>query len=275
MGIRVDRIGRGGGTIRRPCSLSCATPPYINAPRNFGQLSLPLPHPPPVMALLTFAALFFTFDFAVIGAALLIHAFIASNDQVDHLRAVIPRGTVLNVNRDGGSTLNTFFSTLVTHTSLPPDITTTGKVSTAVHGLIIALVTVAAYAVFNRSKTRPKFFAILGSLFAFTSLWLLSLTIAFTVIFATKSARVSASLGGVQLPQSIIDAQSRALGVSPIYKDQSYRELQPWATKQCELTQPSPLFSPSRCHSPVVHLVVHDHHSIRSFFRITWPFDTR
>lgn len=98
--------------------------------------------------------------------------------------------------------------------------------SIVVQGLIVGFTIMSAYAVFKRSKTRPKFFVILGSLFAFASLWLLSVTIAFTVIFATKSARVSASIGGVQLPQSIIDAQARALGVSPVYKDQSYRESQ-------------------------------------------------
>lgn len=98
--------------------------------------------------------------------------------------------------------------------------------STAVQASVIALTIVSAYAVLNRSKTRPKFFVILGSLLSFASLFLLSVTIAFTVIFATKSARVSAFLGGVQLSQSMVDAQARALGVSPVYKDQSYRELQ-------------------------------------------------
>jgi len=165
------------------------------------------------MAPLALAALFFTFDFAVVGSGLLIRAFVASNNQVDDLRGAIPRGTVLDVNRD--------------------DITTAGRVSIAVQALIIALTTLSAYAVFNRSKTRPKFFVILGSLFSFASLWLLAVTIAFTVIFATKSARVSASLGGLQLPQSVIDAQARALGVSPVYKGQSYllhAAILPWFT---------------------------------------------
>ena len=97
----------------------------------------------------------------------------------------------------------------------------------AVHALVVALTITAAYFVAIRSKTRPKVFTILGSLLAFTSLWLLSVTIAFTVIFATKSARATASLGGLQLPQSLVDAEARALGVSPVYKDQSYRESQP------------------------------------------------
>jgi len=154
------------------------------------------------MALVTLAALFFSFAFAVIGAAHLIHAFVASNDQVKHLRALVPQGTVLDVNRS--------------------DITTAGGVSAAVQGIIIGLAVLSAYAVFKRSKTRPKFLVILGSLLSFTSLWLLSVTIAFTVIFATKSARVSASLRGVQVSPAIISAQAQALGVSPVYKDQSY-----------------------------------------------------
>lgn len=105
------------------------------------------------------------------------------------------------------------------------DIINAGKVSTAVQGLIIALVIDSAFAIFYRSRIRSKLLVILSSLLAFCSLWLLAVTIAFTVIFATKSARVSASLNGLQLPQSIINAQAHALGVSPVYKDQSYREL--------------------------------------------------
>ncbi|KAF9648324.1 hypothetical protein BDM02DRAFT_3129112 [Thelephora ganbajun] len=165
------------------------------------------------MAFLALAALFFSFDFAIVSIGLLINAFVSSNNQVKNLRAVVPRGTVLNVNRN--------------------DILTTGKVSTAVQALIIILTILSAYAIFNRSKTRPKFFVVLGSLLSFTSLWLLSVTIAFTAIFATKSARVSAFVGGVQLSQSIIDAQARALGVSPVYKDQSYllhATILPWFT---------------------------------------------
>jgi hypothetical protein len=92
--------------------------------------------------------------------------------------------------------------------------------------LIIAITTVSALAILFRSKTRPKFFTILGSLLAFASVLLLAVTIAFTTIFATKSARVSASIGTLQLPQSVIDSQAKALGVSPVYKEQSYRELQ-------------------------------------------------
>jgi hypothetical protein len=165
------------------------------------------------MALLALVALFFSFDFAVVGGALLIRAFIASNDQVRDLRAAIPHGTSLDVDRH--------------------DITTAGEVSAAVQGIIGGLAVLSAYAVLNRAKIRPKFLVILGSLLSFASIWLLSVTIAFTVIFATRSARVAAFLGSVQLPQSMVDAQARALGVSPVYKDQSYllhAAIVPWFT---------------------------------------------
>jgi len=184
------------------------------------------------MALLTLAALFFSFDFAVVSVGLLIHSFIASRDQVTDLRAAAPSGTVVDVNRH--------------------DITITGEVSTAVQGLIIGLTIVSAFAVLYRSKTPPKLFAILGSLLAFTSLWLLSVTIAFTVIFATKSARVSATLGGIQLPQSVINSQARALGVSPVYKDQSYllhAAILPWFTWLFTTFAAVALFLGSRVHS--------------------------
>ena len=175
------------------------------------------------MALLTLGALFFSFDFAVVSAGLLIHAFVASNDQVKNLKAAVPRGTVLDINRHGELISGSFHPPLCS--SFFPDITTTGQVSTAVQALVIALTTASALAILFRSKTRPKYFTILGSLLAFASLCLLSVMIAFTVIFATKSARVSASIGGIQLSQSVINSQARALGVSPVYKDQSYREL--------------------------------------------------
>lgn len=191
------------------------------------------------MALLTLVALFFSFDFAVVGAALLIRAFIASNDQVRDLRAAIPQGTTLNVNRHGAVI---WISPQLHCHSFPrlADITTAGEVSAAVQGIIGGLAVLSAYAVLNRSKTRPKFLVILGSLLSFASIWLLAVTIAFTVIFATKSARVSAFLGSVQLSQSIVDAQARALGVSPVYKNQSYRESygdDPWCW-QCAHAAP-------------------------------------
>lgn len=224
------------------------------------------------MALLTLLALFLSFDFAVISAALLIHAFVASNDQVKHLRAAVPRGTVLNINRHGPAFSNNL--RLLCRSSPFTDITTVGQVSTAAQALTIALVTASALAVFYRSKTRPKFFTILGSLLSFASLWLLSITIAFTVIFATKSARVSASIGGIQLSQSVISAQARALGVSPVYKDQSYRELRPSPGLQ-RIDHDPHFLSTSRRYPSLVHLVVHNCRSSRNVLGITHWVDPR
>lgn len=85
--------------------------------------TIPSPVPSP-MALFTFAALFLSFDFAVISAGLLIHAFVASNDQVKYLRAAIPQGTVLTVNRDGkviSSTSGPFRRSCLPQISQPPE----------------------------------------------------------------------------------------------------------------------------------------------------------
>lgn len=67
----------------------------------FGQPPPSFVPDPPAMALLTLAVLFLSFDFAVVGAAHLIRAFIASNNQVKDLRAHIPRGAILNIDRSG------------------------------------------------------------------------------------------------------------------------------------------------------------------------------
>lgn len=53
------------------------------------------------MSLVALAALFFSFGFAVVGAAHLIHAFVAANNQVRYLRASAPSGTVLDIDRHG------------------------------------------------------------------------------------------------------------------------------------------------------------------------------
>ena len=76
-------------------------PTYISVAHIHGAPANPPTGTPTTMALLTLIALFFSFDFAVIGAALLIRAFITSNNQVSDLRAAIPRGTVLDVDRHG------------------------------------------------------------------------------------------------------------------------------------------------------------------------------
>lgn len=62
-------------------------------------------------------------------------------------------------------------------------------------------------------------------LVAFCTLWIFATLIAFDVIARTRQAKVSASLGGVALPASIIQQQQQQLGVSTVYWDAHYREL--------------------------------------------------
>lgn len=61
------------------------------------------------MALPTLVALFFSFAFAVASIGLHIHALADSNGQVDRLRSLVPRGTVLDVNRNGGVILSVYY----------------------------------------------------------------------------------------------------------------------------------------------------------------------
>lgn len=59
---------------------------------------------------------------------------------------------------------------------------------------------------------------------AFWSLWTFTAIIPFDVFFAKRSARITATLGGIAVPQSLIDALSAQLGVSPVYRKQGYCE---------------------------------------------------
>jgi len=157
--------------------------------------------------------LFLTFAFAVTGLGLFIDAFVKANDEKDYLNEIVPTGTTVKVD-DG-------------------DILTTGKVSIAIHALLIllSLLTLAALSITRFSS--PKTFLLLAALLGFSAIWLLATTIAFTVIFATKAAKISASLGGVPLPQAIIEAQEKAFGLTPVYKHKLYLRVAtiiPWFT---------------------------------------------
>lgn len=56
----------------------------------------------------------------------------------------------------------------------------------------------------------------------FGALWLLATVIACDVIFATRSTKVTVTLGGIVVPQSSIQPIQQAIGISPEYKQKWY-----------------------------------------------------
>jgi hypothetical protein len=97
-----------------------------------------------------------------------------------------------------------------------------GIVVTVVSGLIaLSSLIFLAISLLSRSLIANK---IKGGILGFLGVWLLATQIAFTQIFATKAAKVTAFLGGSQLPQALVDARQKQLGVTGVFKEIGYRE---------------------------------------------------
>jgi len=108
-----------------------------------------------------------------------------------------------------------------------------GKVSTAIHALIILLSLLALAALSIPRYSSAKISLLLAGLLGFSAIWLLPTTIAYTVVFAKKAAYITARLGNVSLPQAIIEAEEEAFGLTPVYKHKKYLRVVaiiPWFT---------------------------------------------
>ncbi|KAG5640570.1 hypothetical protein DXG03_008057, partial [Asterophora parasitica] len=108
-----------------------------------------------------------------------------------------------------------------------------GIVLTVVGAFIAVLCSIFIGVIFfARAYAAHSFHA--QSLFLFVcSVWLLATLIPFTYFFATRSAQVSASIGGIKLPEAIVKATEKALGSTSVYKDIPYLKLVaiiPWIT---------------------------------------------
>ena len=71
---------------------------------------------------------------------------------------------------------------------------------------------------------RPKTLRLFSYFHFFLSTWVFATLVAFDIIVRNRSAKITAFLGSVQLPDSLIEAQEKALGVNPEYWSNSYRE---------------------------------------------------
>ncbi|OAX42765.1 hypothetical protein K503DRAFT_766467 [Rhizopogon vinicolor AM-OR11-026] len=59
----------------------------------------------------------------------------------------------------------------------------------------------------------------------FGALWVLATVIACDVLFVTGSSKISATIGEIAVPQSVIQQIEQEIGVSPEYKDKWYLRL--------------------------------------------------
>ncbi|KLO18275.1 hypothetical protein SCHPADRAFT_127484 [Schizopora paradoxa] len=165
----------------------------------------------PVTAILLFLA----FAWAVIGGSVGINALVKSRNTKNFVKDHSPQGVDVNINTN--------------------DIFRSGVVLTVACG-VLAITALVALNVFFFQRPRAgklDFSRVLAPLMLFFTLWVFATLIPVTDFAVNRSAIVTATAGGVPVPQSLVDQVQAALGVSPKYWDQHYIHLMailPWIT---------------------------------------------
>ncbi|KAH9940648.1 hypothetical protein B0H21DRAFT_697430 [Amylocystis lapponica] len=148
------------------------------------------------------ASHFLAFVFGVVGFSTGINALVKSNHQKDELHNAAPTGVDISIDTS--------------------DVFASGVVVTVVCGLIALTALASLATTFVARFASRTTHRVQGALFAFLSTWLFATVVPFTDFIANRQATVSATLGGVQLPQSIIQQAQEALGVTNDYHQINY-----------------------------------------------------
>ncbi|KAL5521065.1 hypothetical protein ACEPAG_8987 [Sanghuangporus baumii] len=159
-----------------------------------------------MVGLVTLGLLFLSFAFGIIGMSVGINALVKSNDLKDFVRQNAPPGVTVDID-----TSQAFDSAVVL------------AVGCGLLALTSLLTFLAYVSIFKPVSRRPVLFASL--VHWFLAVWIFATLVAFDVIAVNRSAKVAAFLGQTQLPDSIVQQQEQALGVSPTYWDHDYIKL--------------------------------------------------
>ncbi|GBE84045.1 predicted protein [Sparassis crispa] len=148
--------------------------------------------------------------FGIIGMSLGIDALVKSNRQKTKVRHSVPAGTSVSLNTN--------------------DVVHSGIVNTVICGLIagvsfVALVTTIVSASPHRAPLR-RVSLVSSAILLFLSTWLFATLIPFTDFVANRQAKVKATLDGISVPQSVIQATQAKIGVTGIYHKLLYLRLQ-------------------------------------------------
>ncbi|KAG5640136.1 hypothetical protein DXG03_000953 [Asterophora parasitica] len=159
------------------------------------------------------AALTMAWAWGVIAGGVCLNALIKSNKVKSNFRKAVPPPTVLTINTN--------------------DVLKVGIALAVVSALISGLCSTLIGVIFFARAYAARSFRAQSLLLFLCSLALLGTLIPFTYFFATRSAQVSASIGGIKLPDAVVKAAEKALGSTSVYKDVPYLKLVailPWIT---------------------------------------------
>ncbi|KAG6910345.1 hypothetical protein DXG01_011414 [Tephrocybe rancida] len=164
----------------------------------------------------------------VIAGSVGLNALIKSNQQKSRFRKLVPPPTKLSIN---------------TH-----DVFNSGVVLTTVGALIAVFCSIFVLMLFTTRRLAVRSLRIQALILAFCATWLFATLIPFTDFFANRSAQITASIGGVQLPDSLVKASEKALGTTSVYKEIGYLRLVailPWITLLFTVIAAAVLFAAS------------------------------
>ncbi|PFH49465.1 hypothetical protein AMATHDRAFT_147648 [Amanita thiersii Skay4041] len=158
------------------------------------------------------AVLLLAWSWAIVGVGVGLNALVKSNQLKTKVKHLVPAPTIVDINDH--------------------DVFQTGVVATVVSALIglLTALFILIQLVISLSSTALK---LQGSLLGFCTAWLFATLVPFTHYYATRSAHVTASIGGTQLPQQAIQSVQHSLGISNQYKDLWFLRLVailPWFT---------------------------------------------
>jgi hypothetical protein len=152
-------------------------------------------------------SLLLAFVWSTISASLGLYALIQSNKEKSHLKAAVPPPTHVIIDTN--------------------DVLGAGASATAAFTLIaiVTLLPIFSSLFYRHHKTNPspRALRILAGTLVFAALWLIASLIPYTFFFATRSARVTATIGSIVVPAATIQQVEQSLGATPVYRKKTYR----------------------------------------------------
>ena len=148
-------------------------------------------------------SLLLSFAFGVIGMGVGINALVKFHRSTHQLEAAVPAGTSVSVDTS--------------------DVLDPGYVLTVVCGLIALASFTFLLPIFLLPAFAGRTLRFQGAILAFLSVWLFATLIPFDHFFASRSAKVSASVSGIPIPPSVIQQVVAGLGATLQYRHINYR----------------------------------------------------
>lgn len=149
------------------------------------------------------ASLAMSFAFGIIGMGVGINALVKFENEKHTLKKMAPSAATVTIDTT--------------------DILASGIVLTIVCGLVALASLLFLLPALLASASAHRWLKLQTAVFGFLSVWAFAVLVPFTDFFANRQAKVSASIGNIQLPASIIQQLQNQIGATPVYRHVRYR----------------------------------------------------